>query len=842
MPATSESNFLSVRDTSKPSSKRFRTILPANGYGSSIDMPQERFANWSQSFPVYILPKRELGTYPETVNGYELDFNPTEQQTPQPRRRASTHNKKDVMAKLQQRRKSLASRKTSEESDASFVYEIAAPTTAASPPTTPPSTWPMNLVGSYDSTDSDFSLFSSPDDDTKAMYQDPYHDGSDLSAYSTDGDDILDIPAMSPEDCNLNYLEESEQQPNNGWNLSISETGITIDTNVTSMTELYHQLVEHLHIDEDDKSESSKHAEAEKNSRALISKNKAFHTQPVNFLLRVYFLGSDLYKDAQLHQDLLLRHVADHCVNVFFTCWSRNFPVMHKPHFMAWYEKLENPLDEVIVNAIVCFGAKHALVRHTNSNLNIDTAKIREFEEYFFEKAREGLGSSFDEPNRHHVVALCLMTYNCKKDKKVHYNSMAVRAFYDLNVKPRIVGEENDSFEKELDTRLWWFMWALDFWLYAAGISSTRLEPPISGEIDYPRVCEEDIDVSEIGVLNWLYELQLWKLQSSIIEKLYVQKHEKVTTEELTDFETRMNALRDSLPRYFQLDSGFEYGCPDLFQACLQIHMEFNATWIILHKLFIPSADSTPTASSLRSLNMCLNSSLLIIKLSDSFDRLSGGGCSFDLEELSRACEILMLVLSLIDKLNAADKKRLLQGVKKADLTKALVRSYHIIKRTTEFRKGSENFTQYASWFEKALRERNIQFEMHHIVDTDFSRDQYFKPTYKVSAPLTPPQTLADEFPIRAFVHHQQQQQPATFTFSHSGPGAGATRRGTANSPPSRKPSNSPPLSNFSNITPTFINTGSTPVSNTGRSYQPRFRYFNPRKSNKYMFIDEHPA
>ncbi|RUO96266.1 hypothetical protein BC936DRAFT_142307, partial [Jimgerdemannia flammicorona] len=565
-----------------------------------------------------------------------------------------------------------------------------------------------------------------------------------MSPYSssTDGDDLFETPiAMTPDDSTTTFAEP--QQPNKDWSINLSETGISIDTNVQSITELYHQLVERLNLDSESVPPTKKDDYAE-NGCALLSKNKAYHTKPINYQMRVYFLGGDMMRhNSQLNQDLLINHVADHCVNVFFSCWSRNFPVMHKPHFMAWYENLKQPTDEVIVNAICASVARHVLVRHANSALNLDIAKIRELEEHFFENARDGLGSSFDEPNRHHVVALCLLSACVGKDKKAYYNSMAVRTFYDLGVKPRLVTDDDDSFERELDTRLWWYLWALDFYLYAAGASSAPVKCPVTGEIDLPRVCEEDIDIAEIGVLNWTHELELWKIQSDITEKLYVQKHEITTAEELTEFETRLNAWRDSLPCYFQLDSGFEYGCTDLFQACLQIHVEFNATWIILHKLFIPNADATPTPSSLHSLNMCLNSSLLILKLLDSIERLPNGGCSFDLDELSRACEILMMVLAMIDKLNAMDKKRLLKGVKKADLTKALAKSYDLVKDTIEYRKGSDNFTKYASWLEDALRKRNIQFEMHHMVGTGLdyisSRDQYFKPNYKISAPLSPP-------------------------------------------------------------------------------------------------------
>lgn len=620
--------------------------------------------------------------------------------------------------------------------------------------------------------------------------------------------------------------------------------------------------------------------------KMLLYKNKSNNTKPVNFFASTNRLGQFTNPHSSIRN---LRQIADACVNTFFTCWVRFKPILKRDEFMEWYNAQENPTDTLIVNAICSYAFRHTVIHHPYQGFNHflkDQDKLMEQEEYFFSQARECLSQSFDTPDRYTVVALLFMSIRAEPSKRHHYAGMAASALHELEIYPRMTTEDVESYEKEMDTRLWWFVWAIDFSLWTAGAPKNTPQPRYPGEVDLPQVFEQDIDDGEIGVITFIQCLSLWRIQGDIIAALYDQENAELTVEQLTEYDGRLLDFHKALPQYLVFDSGFEYGCEDLFLSCLRVNIEYNASRIILHKLFIPEMNDTrPSQTSLDSLNICLSTALTQLSAIKTCNMADVGRCAFDRDELWRAAEVISVAMDIYHTcVSPIDQAKIISGIKMEDFTNGLGKSYAVLQNTREFRFSCKNWFQVADWIQVEIRRHHLgssypvdnKQEQDKVVE--HNRPDYFlvqlKPnaiinheTIKRTEFISPPSLPTASIPLimspmptfktkscnnnnnssnksasrqpRKSISFQNQfsvqtvpspSSPNTFSSTFS-----SSQQNMTND---RRPSFStaPPFVQFNAYTPP-----DPQQSNIGGKSQARFRYFNPRKMNKFLFIDEHP-
>lgn len=630
--------------------------------------------------------------------------------------------------------------------------------------------------------------------------------------------------------------------------------------------------------------------------KMLLYKNKSNNTKPVNFFACTSLLGQISNPHSSLNSITSLRQIADACVDTFFTCWVRFKPILRKDEFMAWYAAQERPTDTLIVNAICSYVFRHMVIHHPRQGLNHflkDQDKLQEQEEYFFSQARECLSQSFDTPDRYTIAALLFMSTRAEPTKRHHYAGMAASALHELEIYPRMVNEDVDSFDKEMDTRLWWFVWAIDFSLWTAGAPKNTPQPRYPGEVDFPQVFEQDIDESETGVITFIHCLKLWQIQGDIVAALYDQESAELTVEQLQEYDSRLLAFYKALPQYLLFDSGFEYGCEDLFLACLRVNIEYNATRIILHKLFIPEMnDARPSQASLESLNICLSTALTQLSAIKTCNMADVGRCAFDRDELWRAAEVISVAMDIYHTCaSPADQAKILGGIKMEDFTNGLSKSYEVLKNTREFRFSCKNWFQVADWIQVEIRRHqlgssypaNNQYQLKEDESVKTNRPDYFLAHLKPNAILSAETIIKTELlspPILSSsttTPNITSMSPPTTSKSNKSFNNNNSTKSSSSSSTSKQPRKSisfqnqfsvqtPPLSNNNNTTinsssqnnmtndrrssfstaPPFVQFNAyvppdQQQPHTGGRSQARFRYFNPRKMNKFLFIDEHP-
>lgn len=622
--------------------------------------------------------------------------------------------------------------------------------------------------------------------------------------------------------------------------------------------------------------------------KMLLYRNKSNQTKPVNFFASTCRLGQITNPHSNLDSMTSLEQIADACIDTYFACWVRFKPILRRDEFMIWYKQQDAPTDTLIVNAICSYVFRHMVIHHPRQGLNHflkDQDRLQEQEEFFFSRARECLSQSFDTPDRYTIAALLFMSLRAEPSKRHHYAGLAGSALHELEIYPRMVNEDVDSFDKEMDTRLWWFAWAADFSLYTAGSPKNTPQPRYPGKVDLPQVFEQDIDDGEIGVITFAHCLTLWQIQADIVSVLYDQHNSEMTVEQLTEYDRRLLDFHSALPQYLVFDSGFEYGSEDLFLACLRVNIEYNATRIILHKLFIPEMNDTrPSQASLESLNICLSTALSQLSAIKTCNMGDVGRCAFDRDELWRAAEVISVTMDIYDTcISVADQAKILTGIKLEDFVVGLRKSYDVLQNTREFRFSCKNWFQVADWIQVEIRRHQLNGNATNTVKfpSQDETNKKNKPDYFL-AHLKPNAILNDHQPHPHEASLIKLESPSSsLSISPSLPLSTSKKSSLSSSPKTTKqPRKSISFQNqfsvqqspstpakqqqqqqqFSQQQNSGINSRKSSFSTAPpfvqfNAYIPpdqqqqqasgknpaRFRYFNPRKMNKFLFIDEHP-
>ncbi|CAO3688596.1 unnamed protein product [Rhizopus stolonifer] len=629
---------------------------------------------------------------------------------------------------------------------------------------------------------------------------------------------------------------------------SYTEKGFNLAAKISNASELRSLIDAFSHLCCDDASETnSTNKQQPQMDKMLLCRNKSSQIKPVNYFASTSDLGQMSSPHTNLDSVRSLQEMADACINCFFTCSARFKPIMKKDEFMSWYRSQERPTDTLIVNAMCSYVFRHMISHHPQTGLNQflkNQEKVREQEEFFYGRARECLSQSFDTPDRYTVIALLFMSIRGEPSKRHHYVGMAVSALHELEIYPRMTNEDVDCYEKEIDTRLWWFVWAIDFYLWSAGAPKNTPRPRVSGEVDLPQIFEQDIDETEISVIAFIHCLSLWRIQADIVTALYDTENSELTVEQLALYDKRLIDFHGSLPKYLHLGSGFEYGCGELFTACLRVNIEYNATRIILHKLFIPEMhDSRPSQASLESLNICLSTALVQLSTIKTCNMVDVGRCAFDRDELWRAAEIISVAMDVYHACASQDDQaKIIQGIKVEDFNQGLLKAFDTLRNTVEYLSGSKDCLQIADWMQVEIRRHQLTTSYRYKMKDDVTAVK--KPDFFL-AHLKPHVTTTQQQTAMAKQAKSSKQPRKSISFQNQF----SVSPTTSSSRSSRKPSfsSAPLFVQFNNYMPpeskppTKQSYQQSQFVNGGKS-QTRFRYFNPRKMNKFLFIDEHPT
>lgn len=695
-------------------------------------------------------------------------------------------------------------------------------------------------------------------------------------------------------------------------NLSYTELGINMEARLSSATDL-RMLIDTfsklctIGVEQEHNRMSTTSSPTPADKKGIIlPRNTSSRTRPVNHFKPV--TGPLVL---ELPQMISLRQVTDACVHTYFECWVRYMPVLHKNEFLEWYQSHPSPTDTLIVNALCAFVFRHMVIHHNTLHPDLQEDQ----EAFFLSRARDCLAQSFDCPDRHTVVALLFIGRRAEPSRRHYYASMAMACLHELEIYPRMIQttttstptttpkamdtmatvtttatnddldeeeqqDDEKAYAEEMDTRLWWYAWGVDFSLYSSGTPKSTPQPRCPGQIDLPRVFEQDIDDGEWGVLMNQHCLRFWRIQAGIVQSLYANDDRELTVDELHAYDKEILDVYEGLPAYLRLESGFEYGDEELFVACLRVNVEFNATRLILHNLFMPEDnDPHPSPFALESLNICLSMCLRQLRTLNTYFKIKTGHCGFDRDELWRAAEVITTAMDIY---RATGSPAIVKNIDIAEFNDALERALVIIKKTRDYQVKRRDWLLLADWLQSEIQRHERQQRRRRSSSSSTTTSSSSSSTTSqhrrrrscqrrksntpdhylanLKYPLSPPPPTT----AQTAQQYQQQQQSASTTTFVSYPSSSpqqqsqpppASNNNNNNNGNQSSPVNTIPEDPFIHFTPAppptpKSSSRSTPPNTTPSSAvfttstkgQTRFRYFNPRKMNKFLFIDENPA
>lgn len=469
----------------------------------------------------------------------------------------------------------------------------------------------------------------------------------------------------------------------------------------------------------------------------------------------------------------------------------------------------------------------------------------------------------------------------------------------------------------ELDTRLWWMTWMNDFAVSSSGSSTNMLSscfddgfmkiPTSASTIPssassttgmddtyqqqqqqqrsssssrrrrVPRLWSFDCDgASEYGIMVNEHCLSIWRMQAEIIQHHYTSSANEndrsffadesaVGVSSLETFDTQLNQFSQHLP--MELQSHLPYDATPVSLVRARVHLELNATRIVLHKLYIPDdIDDTSDATGVdtvmadylensvnslqwRSLNICLTAALDQVKIMHHCVMVypSVLRCGFDRDELWRAAEIISVAIDVLAgvtrRFGKLERERIEQQIlhqvaSKDALLDALEQSLVFVQNTYELLHcNNSNFRQLEEW----LKDR-IAYHKKHI------------PTHPTHPPQHQHQQQQQQQPIQHT--YQQQQQQQQHLRKESQPSSRRSRstmkkRKTSASSTTSSTSTSSFDQQISFATGPCVFTSSTKSNNNNNTVfgpssqappKTRFRYFSPKQNRGLLFIDENPV
>ncbi|KAI8335062.1 hypothetical protein BC941DRAFT_472359 [Chlamydoabsidia padenii] len=608
-----------------------------------------------------------------------------------------------------------------------------------------------------------------------------HHDTWTQDDDHTNGDDNLSLSTCSSWSDQMPTLE-SLHMALSRFRLSFTETGINMEANVSTASDLRSLLDAFSKLSCTSPSlhnNNNNNNNIPRRNSVVLNYNQSCKSAPVNHFIKVGLLGNETHQSHPVTQ-LSLRQIADQCVDTYFKCWVRYPPVLRRHDFMLWYASHPAPEDTLIVNALCSLVFRHAVIHHNTywpSSLQTPD-RIYQQEEFFFARARDALAQSlFSPPDRFMVIALTFLCVRTDPSKRHHYGGLAVSLLQQLGIYPRMIGDDDpddDDYELEWDTRLWWYVWQIDLLHWSAG--HPKITPLLQhpnqryDQVDLPKVFDQqDSQDTHIAIIAQSHALALWRIQTEIISTLYEQEAE-LTSEQLVGYNDRLvGYYTHMVPDTMKTPSDdHQYEL-----ARIRTRLEYDASLIILHQLFTPDhITNTTSPSALASLKICLDAALDQLDLLEGCTRSPLTRCAFDLCELRRVGYILSIA-----------------NLKRHVLEQHLQRSLAVLSATPEGQMGNKGWTEVAMYLH-AQQPKKIKKKKQRI-------------TSQQQLGLKPLTDLSSALSIISFSHKQQPQQQ-------------------------RQPPTPP--------TQTFVQATCNTFDGTN---QPRFRYFNPRKMNKFLFIDE---
>ncbi|KAI8149303.1 hypothetical protein BJV82DRAFT_118670 [Fennellomyces sp. T-0311] len=450
-------------------------------------------------------------------------------------------------------------------------------------------------------------------------------------------------------------VQQQHNKPN--WTLSLTPTGLRIDTNIISLNDLYDILLSGLSqlrtmtasassapqplSNKDEKSEQDE--EVDGLNAVVIKHNPLYKSKDIIFpLYSAWESGNNHNSNNELNATTTA--AAATTTTTTRTCIATRLPQPELlDELLKIYEQcfLCLPLPEIdqfkqqckaqtisplLINAVLSWSARHAAIYHGTLGQQ-DPNKVGE---PYFAAAKDLLRDAFLVPRVETVHALLLMyIYSIGKtgpdrceSEAYTFLGLATRMALDLGL---------HRTQEETGRRLFA---ALEF---LETLCSAHSDKPML----FPQAQTIELLEHEQGERRYRTEFTMHRHKiNQIYRRIHTSCHQSDPLfKTVSNLERELKAWYDQLPWYFQYRTQPSWTSTSFReQACLKLNFEYHFQMCQLYSIFLPPHPDNQNTVNLLSLRLCLDSADAITDLLECWTQLQQPWCHFTLDTIVMAC------------------------------------------------------------------------------------------------------------------------------------------------------------------------------------------------------------
>ncbi|ORX56213.1 hypothetical protein DM01DRAFT_1406549 [Hesseltinella vesiculosa] len=470
------------------------------------------------------------------------------------------------------------------------------------------------------------------------------------------------MAVMNPNLTSSSALASTGSQQPVTWKLSLSPSGLRIDTNIASVADLYRILlngISQLNINSDSATSlfstdsirsgsiSSSSTNNTPNERKFgKSSQQGMDTSTASPMMSSSNNGNMMNMTAsagnggrlwevddkearQIQQEQYQQHPEDTMApdtlnQLMHSCYHQCFlayQLVDNATFLKHYSS-DNDLDPLLANSINAWMSKHGVVYH---NAGLPGHGPTKMGESYFKNARQLLKKCFDISSPvtiHALLNLYMYQLSSERSSLAYlYIGLAIRMAQDLKYHKK-EHMPNDPVERETNKRLWWSAYWLDL---CAALESNRptMVDDKDCDLEYPTKLDSEDDETGFRIDFCVHSIKLMKIRKDITKHLPSEQSGQSLLSAISRLENALTNWLNELPKYlrFDYDDVFEKSGSFMDEAKLILNIQYQTTWIMLHKFFLPKKDQTATPVALLSLNICTKSANFITKILDLYEQ-----------------------------------------------------------------------------------------------------------------------------------------------------------------------------------------------------------------------------
>lgn len=445
---------------------------------------------------------------------------------------------------------------------------------------------------------------------------------------------------------------------NSNWKLSLTPSGLRIDTDILSMNDLYNILftgvrsrtsadeIEHETTSPATSSSSSisslENAIVTKSHPLWKSKIKTF---PLYSMWEPVTMGDTKKMESN---ETFPKAVLDQLLDIHRECFLC-LPMADFEDFKANYQA--NQADPLLLNAIFAWAARHAAIYH-GLFPGKDPNSVGE---RFFEISRNILKERFAKASEVNMQGLLVMyTYCIGKSgpKRAEYESeaylylgLAIRMCLDMRM--HIEDPSHSLIQAEKRRRYFWLCFFLET------LCSAHSDKPFSFPEEQTHVVES-MECLPHETDECYFRVQFTKHRYKITR---IYREIAVALDKKDPYFSSVTQLDKKLTEWFeQLPDFFQYRPGDLHkrqwrsssfreQACIKLNIEMNFQLCQVYSAFMETPGETTSAVGLIAEQNCVRAADTIVELLECWSMLEQRWCHFTLENLMMVTSIYSFLL-----------------------------------------------------------------------------------------------------------------------------------------------------------------------------------------------------